>query len=189
MSLRVVAGTAGGLFLQVPKRAVLRPTQDRIKQAVFSSLGEYVQEARVLDLFAGTGALGIEALSRGAGYVRFVEQQRECADCLKANLQHCRLTGDLFTQDVYSYLRTATPEPFDLVLADPPYEKKYETVETPALLMDLLPWVKPGAWLILEHFSGQKLGTPAGWRLDRSRAYGETAVSYFQRIENSPTPH
>jgi 16S rRNA (guanine966-N2)-methyltransferase len=181
MSLRVVAGSAGGLPLKVPKKAELRPTQDRIKQAIFSSLGEYIIDSSVLDLFAGTGALGIEALSRGASAVCFVEQQRECVDCIKENLRFCKLNGDVILQDAFTYLKTAAPVASDLIFADPPYEKRIETVERPALLDALIPWIKPGGWLVLEHFSGQSLGSPDGWRMDRSRRYGETAVSYFQR--------
>lgn len=133
MSLRVVAGSAGGLHLKTPKGVTLRPTQDRIKQAMFSSLGARVPGARVLDLYAGTGALGIEALSRGAREAVFVEKERNGCRTITENLAHCRLEtqGQVIQADALSYLR-GTPRPFDLIFADPPYEKEAQAPPSPS---------------------------------------------------------
>src|SRR5437763_17158861 len=90
--MRVIAGTAGGIQLEAPKRGV-RPTMDRVKAAIFSSLADKVIGARVLDLFAGSGALGIEALSRGAATVLFVDYQRQAIDTIERNLKKAKLDG------------------------------------------------------------------------------------------------
>src|SRR5476649_1244256 len=110
MPLRVISGTAGGLHLKSPKRHALRPTQDRIRQVIFSSLAEVVPGARVLDLYAGTGSFGIEALSRGAASATFVEQDKEAVQCIRDNLVHCRLQGDVRLGDVPAFLERAPSE-------------------------------------------------------------------------------
>src|ERR1700747_2722172 len=102
--MRVIAGCAGGIRLAVPKRGV-RPTMDRVKAAIFSSLGEAVISARVLDLFAGCGALGIEALSRGAAFALFVEQDRQAIAAVEKNLASTKLKGNVRQTDVFAFLR------------------------------------------------------------------------------------
>ena len=132
MPLRVISGSAGGLLLKSPKRHALRPTQDRIRQVIFSSLAERVPGARVLDLYAGTGSLGIEALSRGAERAVFVEQEREAVECIRENLRHCKLTGgDVRQGDALAYLDQTDGETFDLIFADPPYDKTRGALEAP----------------------------------------------------------
>src|SRR5947207_3503457 len=101
--MRVIAGSAGGIGLEVPKRGV-RPTMDRVKAAIFSSLGDAVIGARVLDLFAGSGALGIEALSRGASFATFVEQDRQSIGIIESNLTKTKLSGRVREQDVFTFL-------------------------------------------------------------------------------------
>ena len=118
--MRVIAGTAGGLQLKVPRTGV-RPTMDRVKAAIFSSLGEKVIGARVLDLFAGTGGLGIEAMSRGATSAVFVESNRNAARIVERNLAIAGLDGRVRMRDTFAYLKDATG-PFDIIFADPPYE-------------------------------------------------------------------
>ncbi len=140
MPLRVISGTAGGLHLKIPKRHALRPTQDRIRQVIFSSLAESIPGARVLDLFAGTGALGIEALSRGAASVIFVEQEAEAVQCIRDNLLHCHLQGDVRQADVFTYLSRPPTEPFDLIFADPPYVKQHGTLDQEPLLERVIPF-------------------------------------------------
>src|SRR5438132_12358157 len=121
--MRVIAGSAGGIRLAVPERGV-RPTMDRVKAAIFSSLGDAVVEARVLDLFAGSGALGIEALSRGASSVVFVEQDRQSAEISERNLAKTKLKGRVRQRAAFDLLRHATrSELFAIVFVAPPYEK------------------------------------------------------------------
>src|SRR5204862_4061984 len=113
--MRVIAGSAGGIRLAVPKRGV-RPTMDRVKAAIFSSLGASVMGARVLDLFAGSGGLGIEALSRGASSAVFVENDRQSAEAIGANLAKTKLNGRVRQQDVFDFLRYASgAEKFQII--------------------------------------------------------------------------
>ena len=122
--MRIVAGSAGGLEIATPKTD-LRPTMDRVRGAIFSSLGEFIVGARVLDLFAGSGGLGIEALSRGAAAAVFVDNERRATTTIEKNLAHTRLTGTIHTLDIFSYLdRLARDATFDAIFADPPYAKK-----------------------------------------------------------------
>ena len=107
VAMRVIAGSAGGIRLAVPKCGV-RPTMDRVKAAIFSSLGDAVIGARVLDLFAGSGALGIEALSRGASSAMFVEEDQQSADIIESNLGKTKLTGRVRQQDVFHFLRNCS---------------------------------------------------------------------------------
>src|SRR3954464_7023057 len=102
--MRVIAGSAGGVRLAVPKREV-RPTMDRVKAAIFSSLGEAVIGARVLDLFAGTGALGIEALSRGAASARFVDHDRAAVTAIERNLAKTNFAGRVVQRAVFNFLK------------------------------------------------------------------------------------
>ncbi|MGZ5018988.1 MAG: RsmD family RNA methyltransferase, partial [Chthoniobacterales bacterium] len=106
--MRVIAGSAGGIRLQVPETDV-RPTMDRVKAAIFSSLGDRVVNARVLDLFAGTGALGIEALSRGAASAVFVEEKREAVLGIEQNFIRTKLRGRVRRQEVFAFLESPRP--------------------------------------------------------------------------------
>lgn len=187
--LRVVAGSAGGLRLQTPKRGDLRPTQDRIKQVIFSSLAEVVVGTQVLDLYAGTGALGIEALSRGASRATFVEQTTEGVATIRENLRHCRLEGEVVKQDARRFLEAGprAGQTYDLILADPPYEKTKGNLLEQELLAAVLPWLSPTGRFVWEHYSGQvwpddtaEVLEEAGWTLTRHRNYGETGLSILQ---------
>lgn len=180
MSLRVISGSAGGLHLKSPKRHELRPTQDRIRQVIFSSLAELIPGSRVLDLYAGTGAVGIEALSRGADRVVFVEQHREAIDCIRENLAHCRLTGGEIRQaDALAYL--AEPgEQFDLIFADPPYDKTRGTLNQHPLLVHVAQRLCANGTIVWEHFAGQQLEDSPQWRVFRQRSYGETGLTFFR---------
>ena len=120
--MRVIAGEARGLPLRTPSARV-RPTMDRVRGAIFSSLGDAVPGARVLDLFAGSGAMGIEALSRGAVSAIFVEADPRCAACIRENLRRARLEASVQVMDALKFLDLRTNDDFDLIFADPPYAK------------------------------------------------------------------
>lgn len=124
--MKITTGMAGGRTIEVPKGA-LRPTQDKVRQALFSSLGEAVAGARVLDLFAGSGAVGFEAWSRGAEFVCFVEQDARAAEVIRRNAVAFGLPKDVYQiikADVAAVLaRPLFPEPFTLIFADPPYRR------------------------------------------------------------------
>jgi 16S rRNA (guanine(966)-N(2))-methyltransferase RsmD len=121
--MRVIAGTLKGRRLFSPRWTGLRPTSDRLRETLFDVLGACVEDARVLDGCAGTGALGIEALSRGAGHVVFVERDPRAVALIRRNVTHCRLNDRCAIRrgELPTALRRRSLEPFDLVLLDPPY--------------------------------------------------------------------
>ena len=138
--MRVIAGSAGGIQLNVPSRGV-RPTMDRVKEAIFSSLGEAVIGARVLDLFAGSGALGIEALSRGATSVLFVDEDRQSTMAIEKNLAKTKFRARVTGQDVFKFLkRYSSTENFGIIFADPPYEQTKSRTRTPTSCCRMRPW-------------------------------------------------
>ena len=185
--MRVISGSAGGIPLSVPEK-VARPTMDKVRAAVFSSLGDAVPGARVLDLFAGSGALGIEALSRGAESAVFVDSDRQSAQCILRNLRKCRLdAASAQTMDAFRFIKTyAHPAAYDLVFADPPYRKLEGDTDFVAPLLasaELAASLAPHGTFILETLSSEDLPplekTP--WELLRTRSYGESGIHYLVR--------
>jgi 16S rRNA (guanine966-N2)-methyltransferase len=172
-AMRVVAGTAGGLRLVAPAGQSTRPTSDRVREATFNSLGSMgvIDGARVLDLFAGSGALGIEALSRGAAHATFVDHDQRARKAVTANLDTTRLAdhATVVAGDALGYLATHSGE-VDLVLLDPPYEFEH---------WDDLFAVLPDAVVVVE--SDRSVEPPAGWAVVRSKRYGTTVVAIFRR--------
>jgi 16S rRNA (guanine966-N2)-methyltransferase len=185
--MRVIAGSAGGIRLAVPKRGV-RPTMDRVKAAIFSSLGDAVAGARVLDLFAGSGALGIEALSRGASSAVFVEEDRQSAAIIERNLAKTKLKGRVRQQDVFDFLRHASRAAiFQIIFADPPYEKtKYgESCTAKLLTGEALPQLlNSSGVLVLEKRPNETLPEMKLWRVIRQKTYGATEVLFLFAIRN-----
>ena len=181
--MRVIAGAAGGIQLDVPKSGV-RPTMDRVKAAIFSSLGELVIDARVLDLFAGTGALGIEALSRGAASALFVEENASAVSAIERNLARTKFEGRVRNQDVFAFLRSAQPaEPFRIVFADPPYEKMKSGERFTQLLLEstkLAGLLEPSGIFVLEKRPAEKMPATTLWDITRARRYGATEVLFLQ---------
>jgi 16S rRNA (guanine966-N2)-methyltransferase len=180
--MRVIAGSAGGVRLAAPKRGV-RPTMDRIKAAIFSSLGEAVIGARVLDLFAGTGALGIEALSRGAASVVFVEHDRQSVELIEKNLAKTKLKGRIRNQDVFDFLRHASDaDKFQIIFADPPYEKtKHGESQTEKLLNNksLPQLLEPHGIFVFEKRPSETVTEKQIWRVIRRKTYGATEVLFL----------
>jgi 16S rRNA (guanine966-N2)-methyltransferase len=182
--MRVIAGSAGGIRLAVPKRGV-RPTMDRVKGAIFSSLGDVVLGARVLDLFAGSGALGIEALSRGAASAVFVEDDRQTAAMIDQNLANTKLKGRVRKQDVFDFLRPASSvERFQIIFADPPYErtKPGESYTEKLLRDETLPHLlETSGIFVLEKRPSEALPETSLWHVARQKAYGATEVLFLSK--------
>jgi 16S rRNA (guanine966-N2)-methyltransferase len=189
--MRVIAGSAGGIRLAVPKSGV-RPTMDRVKAAIFSSLGDTIIGARVLDLFAGSGALGIEALSRGASSVLFVEQDRQSIDVIERNLAKTKFQARVRRQEVFEFLRRSSgTETFQIIFADPPYEKT-ESGErfTEKLLTNeaLAQLVAPDGVFVLEKRPAERIPATKLWNIVRERSYGATEVLFLQRVASRSRP-
>lgn len=187
--MRVVGGTAGGIPLQVPK-GDLRPTMEVVKNAIFNSLADLIPGACVLDLFGGTGGLGIEALSRGAASCVFVEGDRRSCDVIRRNLEKTRLAGgDVCCADVMRWLdRSAAAATFDIILADPPYAKRDGDRDFAAELLAsaaLRRALSPGGIFVLEHLPGLPLAPGAGWEIIRGKRYGATAVAFLRATEKT----
>ena len=180
--MRVIAGRAGGVRLAVPKHGV-RPTMDRVKAAIFSSLGEVIVGARVLDLFAGTGALGIEALSRGAASAIFVEDDRQSAEAIEKNLAKTKLKARVRHQDVFDFLRQrSNAERFQIIFADPPYEKgRYGENCTEKLVNNesLPQLLEPTGIFVLEKRPSETVSELKLWRVIRQKSYGATEVLFL----------
>ena len=182
--MRIIAGSSGGIRLFVPRRGV-RPTMDRVKAAIFSSLGERVPGARVLDLFAGSGALGIEALSRGAASATFVDNDRDAISAIEKNLAQAGLSGRVRRQDVFDFLRQAGKvDAGDLIFADPPYTRsKLGDPFTQLLLRhERLPLCLTSEGIfVLEKRPGERLPESDFWKVTRRKCYGATETIFLQR--------
>jgi 16S rRNA (guanine966-N2)-methyltransferase len=157
---------------------------DRVKAAIFSSLGEEIIGARVLDLFAGTGALGIEALSRGAASALFVEDNAQAITAIEQNLKRTKLEGEIRRQDVFTFLRSNQPsKPFQIIFADPPYEKTKSGERYTGLLLENQPLTEmltaSGIFVLEKRPTEQMPRTPL-WNVIRARAYGATEVLFLQ---------
>ena len=173
--MRVVAGQLRGRRIEAPDGFDVRPTTDKVREAAFNALGslDLLRDARVADLYAGSGALGIEALSRGAAHCTFVERDRAAIRTLRGNLDHLGLTdvSRVVTGDALAMAGTIS---VDLVLADPPYQ--FEA--WPELLAALkAPFVVAESGRSLEQL------TVEGWRATRAKRYGRAWVTFFERID------
>jgi 16S rRNA (guanine966-N2)-methyltransferase len=175
--MRVIAGRLGGRRLQAPRGSATRPTSDRVREALFAMLGE-LDGARVLDLFAGTGALGIEALSRGAATAVFVERDADALRALNANLRTLAIpeeSAQVRRGDALAALRSARErkETYDLVFIDPPYRQAREWgPELSAMLPVLL---GPDARVVVE--SDRRAPLQLELTVERERRYGDTSIT------------
>ena len=185
IAMRVIAGTAGGIQLTVPRSGV-RPTMDRVKAAIFSSLGEAVIGARVLDLFAGSGALGLEALSRGAARVEFIERDVAAARALGVLLQDWQARdAQVVRADALDYLGGAV-HPLDIVFLDPPFAAPL--LQQAAALLEQRHWLKAGALIYVECAAREGLPPlPPTWQPLKAKQAGEVGYHLFMR--EAPDSH
>jgi 16S rRNA (guanine(966)-N(2))-methyltransferase RsmD len=176
--MRIIAGTARGVQLVVPRDRGTRPITDRVKETLFAILGDRVPDARVLDLYAGSGAVGIEALSRGAAQATFVERARTALAALHTNLERTRLSAlaRVEAADVQRFLRETSAGPWELVFVDPPYEER--AIVAP--LRAAVPHLAPGASLVAKHFWRTELPEVDGLEAVRQRRFGETMLTFWE---------
>jgi 16S rRNA (guanine(966)-N(2))-methyltransferase RsmD len=182
--MRIVAGSRRGQRLKSPTGAAIRPTPDRVREALFSILGERVLNARFLDLYAGTGAVGLEALSRGAAFAHFVEESRKARELITRNIEllkfeaNVRVTGGKLPAALGRIGKTGPG--YDIVFADPPYR----TGDAALLLghAELPGLCNPDAWLVIETDREGVTPTP-GWSSLSVRGYGDTQLCLFARAD------
>ena len=180
--MRIIAGTHRGTRLKEPAQ-ITRPTSDRVREAIFNVLFHVVPEAKVLDLFAGTGALGLEALSRGASHCRFIESDSQALRCLRENLAHTKFTnGKIIEGDAIRFLKSNQSQlTFDLIFADPPYFRNGAPDMAGQLLEIGLP-LAPDGILVLEVESERETPkSPRGLTLIKRKDYGKTSILYFEK--------
>jgi 16S rRNA (guanine966-N2)-methyltransferase len=183
--VRIVGGELRGRALATPRTQTIRPTTDRTREAVFNVLAHRFPEAlngrRVLDLFAGTGALGLEALSRGAASAVFIEEGAEGRGLIRENVEAFGLSGRtrIFRRDATSLGPIGTLQPFGLLFADPPYNKQLGEA---ALLSALNGgWLEPDALCLVEESAMACFSLPQGFVTEDERSYGETLIRFIRR--------
>lgn len=177
--MRVIAGSAGGIRLKIPSHDV-RPTMDMVREAAFSALGDIVVGARVLDLFAGSGAYGIEALSRGAAEAVFVDNHPKSIEAIRFNLSMAKLNGKVIRNDVFRFLQIEAV-PYRLVFADPPYAKKADDRDFAGELLEketLVAAIEPGGVLVLECSPVHGKTAFRFWEITRAKKYGATELLF-----------
>jgi len=169
--LRIVAGKWRSRLLPVADEPGLRPTAERIRETLFNWLADTIEGSRCLDLFAGTGALGFEALSRGAGEVVFVESSPRAARMLQDSANTLAATGvEICNRDALEYLQ-GEPRPFEVVFLDPPFAT--DLLEDLCRLLDEGGWLAGGARVYLEQDRNRSLpGLPAGWKINKNKTAG-----------------
>jgi 16S rRNA (guanine(966)-N(2))-methyltransferase RsmD len=189
--MRITGGAAARRILRVPKGMDVRPTPDRVKQAVYNSLGERILGARVLELFAGSGALSLEALSRGCASAMCIEKSPRHAEFIRRNAEAAGYGAAVFqarVQDVFPALQqlVAGPERFDLILADPPYGDKNVGRRSTSLAQKTLddpnlpPLLAPGGLLIMGHARRDTLEIPAPWHELKVLTHGDNVMRFLQ---------
>lgn len=177
--MRIIAGTAGGRRLVAPDSSGTRPATDRVREAVFSSLGDVVTGAAVADLYAGSGAFGLEALSRGARSAVFVENGRAAIVALKKNLATLDLGGHVISQAVRSFLNRATDR-FDVVFIDPPWPMPTEDLEEDMRLLDAC--LNRGGSVIASRRNSDRMPIPPEtWRVATDKRYGDTRIVRYEK--------
>ena len=186
--MRITAGEFGGLNLRVPGSGRIRPTQDRVREALFSMLHSEIPGCDFLDLFAGTGSAGLEALSRGARHATFVEADAKHLSVLRDNARFCLKDGcagraDFIRADVYRWISSYRGPGFSAAFADPPYalgeSRGYASVLATLKKREV---VRPGGLFIAEMTAVQKPEETPGWELLKDRTYGKTRLSIWRNL-------
>ena len=177
--LRIIGGSLRGSKLIVPEAPGLRPTSDRIRETLFNWLAPVIDGARCLDAFAGTGALGIEALSRGARSVDFFERDPKLAALLRETLVRLKQTASVQVVDAIGALAQPTSQPFDIVFLDPPFAADFWSAAAQSLESN--GWLASQAWIYVEAPADRKFDLPVTWMLHRERQAGAVRFALYRR--------
>lgn len=184
--MRIVGGRFRGRSIAAPAGALTRPTSDKVRESLFNILahgleGFDIEGARVLDLFSGSGALGLEALSRGAAYCLFVDDNADARGAIRENIEALGLTGasKVWRRDATKLGPASPMQPFQLLFADPPYGKGLGELALGAAAAGS--WLAPGAVCILEERADAVIATPPEFEAMDTRSYGDTALHFFRK--------
>lgn len=180
MNVRIIAGKYGGRSIAAPDGKKTHPMSERVRNALFNIIGAEIEGANVLDAFAGTGAIGIEAVSRGARHATFIERDRVAQKVLAENIDKLGMEGrsKIIKAPVASWVSTYDGENFDVIFVDPPYhDTQFSTVTK---LMGLL---KPGALMVLSHPGRDECPTRPGVVVVDNRSYGDATLTLFRLEE------
>jgi 16S rRNA (guanine966-N2)-methyltransferase len=179
--VRIIGGSLRRSRLDVPDAPGLRPTPDRVRETLFNWLAPIIEGARCLDLFAGTGALGIEALSRGAGWADFIERDPRLAQALRQNLLRLRQADTAVRcADALQTLGEAPPDPYDIVFVDPPFT---ETLWQPAVIaLEGSRWLRANGWVYLEMPVSAEITVPEIWSPHRESVAGAVRYALYRRL-------
>lgn len=178
--MRIIAGSARGRRLKAPDTMDTRPVTDRVREAVFSSIGSWVEDADVLDLYAGSGSFGLEALSRGANSAVFVEKGRKALEALRANVASVGLGGEVVGGDVSRFL-AACDGTFHLVFMDPPWSVSASEMETLMLALD--PLLSLQGEVVISRRHGDPIPVhPETWRVAAEKRYGDTRIMRYEKL-------
>lgn len=178
MQIRVISGEFGGRRLEAPPTRRTHPMGDRVRSALFNSIAGNLEGARVLDAFAGTGSMGIEALSRGAKTATFIEKDKVAQNVLAKNITSLGLEerATIIRTTVNNWLETAAPEYFDVIFVDPPYhDPQFSTAEK------LLGLLKPNGLMVLSHPGRGEVPTKTGIVVVDNRSYGNAHLTFYRR--------
>ncbi len=183
--MRIIAGSAKGHAIKVP-RDVSRPTTDRVRESIFGILAAIVPGARILDLFAGSGALGIEALSRGAQSCHFIEQHRGAVKTIEDNLRKTGMNSPnatrITTRDVFGFLATER-QSYDLIFADPPYADGLSDLAADLVALEgWATWLADDGYLVIEREASGNLPDPYGLELVQQRDYGRSRIAIYRKV-------
>ncbi|NII74317.1 16S rRNA (guanine966-N2)-methyltransferase [Dyella sp. SG562] len=178
--IRIIGGTLRNSRLDVPGLPGLRPTAERVRETLFNWLAPVIAGAECLDLCAGTGALGIEALSRGAARTQFVERDPRAAQALRGNLVRLKAAGgEVAAADAGAYLQ-GPARPYGVVFLDPPFA--LELWEPLSRRLESGGWLSPSAWIYVESPRGKTLSLPPAWQLHREGHAGEVHYALYRRV-------
>ena len=178
--MRIITGLAKGRRLAAPDTAGTRPATDRVREAVFSAVGAWVDDADVLDLYAGSGSYGLEAMSRGAATATFVEKGRLALAALRSNVETVGLGGTIIAQDVDDFLASPGGRRFHLVFIDPPWDLSTDVVSDQITAVDLI--LAPDGEVVVSRREGDAAPViPAGWAVATDRRYGDARIYRYAK--------
>ncbi|MGA7270742.1 MAG: 16S rRNA (guanine(966)-N(2))-methyltransferase RsmD [Acidimicrobiia bacterium] len=183
--MRIITGSAKGRRLMAPDTDKTRPATDRVREAVFSAIGQWVVDADVVDLYAGSGSYGLESLSRGAASATFVEKGRAAIEALRSNVETVGLGGTIIASDVETFLANPGRSSYDLAFIDPPWSLPTDALDGQLAALDQV--MDGGGEVVVSRREGDRSPRiPSGWRVVTDRRYGDARI-YRYRKETAQT--